>query len=234
VSSMPESSPAGQNAGGRRRASRWAIAALAVVGVLLLGFIAIQFVPVNRTNPPVTTQIKWDSAQTEALATRACMDCHSNQTTWPWYSYVAPASWLIYYDVQRGRQELDLSTLGTAGGPGQFTSHSGDLAYQVGQILAGSGQGEGERGEFRGQRPEGQRPEGQFQGQRPQQGQQGAGGATRNFSGFAARRIQEVIQNGTMPPEKYTLIHPSAKLTDAERQQLLEGFTNTLSQTAAQ
>lgn len=233
---MPESSPAGANTSGRRRASRWVIAVLAVVGVLLLGFIAIQFVPVNRTNPPVTTQIKWDSAQTEALATRACMDCHSNQTTWPWYSYVAPASWLIYYDVQRGRQELNLSTLGTAGGPGQFTSHSGDLAYQVGQILAGGGGGGegGERGEFRGERPEGQRPEGQFQGQRPQQGQQGARSAPGNFSGFAARRIQEVIQNGSMPPEKYTLIHPSAKLTDAERQQLLQGFTNTLSQTAAQ
>jgi len=40
---------------------------------------------------------------------RACMDCHSNQTVWPWYSYVAPMSWLVERDVRRGREEMNLS-----------------------------------------------------------------------------------------------------------------------------
>ena len=65
---------------------------LVILGMLVVAFIAIQLIPASRTNPPVTTSLKWDSPQTEALARRACMDCHSNETVWPWYSYVAPAS----------------------------------------------------------------------------------------------------------------------------------------------
>ncbi len=82
---------------------------LAVVGLLLLGFIAIQFVPVQRTNPPVTSEPNWDSPETRALAERACFDCHSNETVWPWYSYVAPVSWLVVHDVQEGRQVVNFS-----------------------------------------------------------------------------------------------------------------------------
>jgi len=86
---------------------------LVVAAVLLVGFVAIQFVPVQRTNPPVVTQLDWDSAQTQALAQRACMDCHSNETKWPCYSYVAPVSWLVAHDVEEGRREMNLSQLGT-------------------------------------------------------------------------------------------------------------------------
>lgn len=86
---------------------------LVVVAVLLVGFVAIQFVPVQRTNPPVVTQLDWDSVQTEALAQRACMDCHSNETKWPWYSYVAPVSWLVAHDVEEGRREMNFSQLST-------------------------------------------------------------------------------------------------------------------------
>jgi len=43
------------------------------------------------------------------LLRRACMDCHSNKTVWPWYSYVAPVSWLVERDVQRGRGHLNFS-----------------------------------------------------------------------------------------------------------------------------
>jgi mono/diheme cytochrome c family protein len=83
----------------------WAIAALAVA------FVAIQFVPYGRdhTNPPVTAEPSWDSAQTKALAKKACFDCHSNETVWPFYSKIAPASWLVYHDVQEGRDGLNLS-----------------------------------------------------------------------------------------------------------------------------
>ncbi len=55
----------------------------------------------------------WDSPQTRELAVRACFDCHSNETRWPWYSYVAPLSWLLSHDVDEGRQRLNFSEWGT-------------------------------------------------------------------------------------------------------------------------
>ena len=47
--------------------------------------------------------------KTQALAKRACFDCHSNETVWPWYSYVAPVSWLVYHDVMEGRGQMNFS-----------------------------------------------------------------------------------------------------------------------------
>lgn len=83
---------------------------LVILGVIAL--ISIQFVPVERTNPPVVSEPKWDSPETKALAERACFDCHSNQTKWPWYSQVAPASWLVTDHVQEGRAKLNFSEWG--------------------------------------------------------------------------------------------------------------------------
>lgn len=80
-----------------------------VVAVGILGFIAIQLVPVQRTNPPIVTEPNWDSPQTKALMERACFDCHSNETRWPAYSYVAPVSWLVAHDVNEGREKLNFS-----------------------------------------------------------------------------------------------------------------------------
>jgi len=80
-----------------------------IIGLGLLGFIAIQFVPVNRTNPPIVSEPKWDSPQTEALARRACYDCHSNETKWPWYSYIAPISWNVADHVTEGRKKFNMS-----------------------------------------------------------------------------------------------------------------------------
>ncbi len=84
----------------------------AVVLIALAAFAAIQFIPVDRSNPPVTTEPQWDSAQTRALAERACYDCHSNQTKWTWYSKVAPVSWLVAHDVEEGRSALNFSEWG--------------------------------------------------------------------------------------------------------------------------
>lgn len=78
------------------------------IGIAVL-FLAIQFVPVDRSNPAVQTQVP-ASAEARAILERACYDCHSNQTVWPWYSYVAPVSWLVAKDVQDGRDELNFST----------------------------------------------------------------------------------------------------------------------------
>ena len=80
-----------------------------VIGLVLFGL--AQLVPVTRTNPPVVTQVTWDSPQTEALFKRACADCHSNETVWPWYAYVAPVSWLVAHDVDEGRASLNISEL---------------------------------------------------------------------------------------------------------------------------
>jgi hypothetical protein len=91
-----------------RRGLRWLGIPVLAVGLLL---ILIQGVPYGRahTNPPVRQEPTWDSAQTRALAVRACFDCHSNQTDWPWYTNVAPVSWLAQRDVERGRRELNFS-----------------------------------------------------------------------------------------------------------------------------
>lgn len=78
---------------------------------LIVLFALIQVIPYgrNHTNPPVTQEVKWDSPRTRELAVGACYDCHSNLTTWPWYSNVAPGSWLIYADVEGGRSTLNFS-----------------------------------------------------------------------------------------------------------------------------
>ena len=82
------------------------------ITVALVGLFALaQLVPYGRshTNPPVQAEPAWDSPQTRALAKRACFDCHSNLTTWPWYSNVAPVSWLVQRDVDSGRSALNFS-----------------------------------------------------------------------------------------------------------------------------
>ncbi len=79
--------------------------------VVLVLFGLIQLVPFGRdhTNPPVADELPWDSPQTRGLAQRACFDCHSNETVWPWYSNIAPVSWLVARDVTEGRDEMNFS-----------------------------------------------------------------------------------------------------------------------------
>jgi hypothetical protein len=126
-----------------------------VGGVLLLTVIAILL----QTNPPVTSEPAWDSPQTRALAQRACFDCHSNETAWPWYDKLPVSSWLAVFDTIRGRRSLNFSEWST---------------------------------------------------------------------GRRSREVGEVIQNGSMPPSIYTLLHPTAILNDQEKQQLIQGLQNSL------
>lgn len=86
----------------RTRCISWAGAA--VVAALA----AIQLAPVSRTNPPVRTGVAAPAGVDEILR-RACYDCHSNETRWPWYSYVAPASWFVVRHVNHGRGDLNFS-----------------------------------------------------------------------------------------------------------------------------
>ena len=77
--------------------------------VVLVIFIGLQFVPTERTNPPVeTTSV--GAQPVMDLFRRACFDCHSNETNWPWYGKVAPFSWLVARDVNKGREVLNFST----------------------------------------------------------------------------------------------------------------------------
>lgn len=87
------------------RALRW-------VGIgVVAGLLVLQLVPYGRrhTNPPGQVEPRWDAPGTRVLAVRACFDCHSNETVWPWYSHVAPISWLAQRDVDEGRRKLNLS-----------------------------------------------------------------------------------------------------------------------------
>jgi hypothetical protein len=128
-------------------------------GLALVGlFAAMQLVPYGwkHSNPPVTAAAPWPSVATEKLAREACYDCHSNETKWPIYSYVAPVSWLVRNHVDEGRARLNFSEW--------------------------SGRGRG------------------------------------------ARRSADAIGEGSMPPSYYTLMHPSARLSSAERQQLIDAL----------
>lgn len=136
--------------------------ALITVGVLLL---LIQLVPYGRdhTNPPVVREPNWDRPLTRELAVRACFDCHSNQTHWPWYSHVAPASWLLQHDVDEGREVVNFSEW--------------QRTYEE------------------------------------------------------ASESAETIREGTMPPWYYVVLHPRARLSAEEKNELIRGLNATLGTT---
>ena len=143
---------------------------LILAGVVIGVFLLLQLVPYGKdhTNPPVVSEPIWDSPQTRALAVRACFDCHSNESVWPWYSNIAPISWLVQRDVDEGRQKLNFSEW---------------RAYK----------GNGESGE-------------------------------REEKEYEWDDIEEVIRSGEMPLPIYVIQHPEAKLTAAEKEQLIEGL----------
>lgn len=84
-----------------------------VIGAVLVA-VAIQFIPYGKTytNPPVVAEPTWDSPRTKELFNNACANCHSNQTIYPWYSKVAPVSWLVANDIEEGREHFNVSTWG--------------------------------------------------------------------------------------------------------------------------
>jgi hypothetical protein len=143
---------------GMKRKLKWTLAGLA--GALAL----LQLANPPRSNPPVTPGhdlLAAVSAPPEIASClrAACYDCHSYETRWPWYSRVAPASWLVAGDVRDGRERLNFS------------------AWPVDQ------------------------------------------------PGRAAKRLERVSEEvgyQNMPPRKYTLLHPDARLTAAQRQALMD------------
>src|SRR5437868_6559096 len=90
-------------------AARWARWALAFVLIVLIG---AQFVGANRTNPasrPEASLLKKTPPDVRAILDRSCRDCHSNETSWPWYSHIAPISWMLLQHVNAGRDRMNYS-----------------------------------------------------------------------------------------------------------------------------
>jgi hypothetical protein len=85
-----------------------------ILGLLVFLAVIIQFIPYGKehTTQAVMAEPKWDSPKTKELFARACADCHSNETKWPWYSTIAPVSWLVRYDVDEGREHFNVSMWG--------------------------------------------------------------------------------------------------------------------------
>jgi hypothetical protein len=94
-----------------------------IAGVLAV----MQIVPYGRThsNPATLQEPPWDSARTRELAVRACFNCHSNRTKWPWYANVAPVSWVVQADVEAARSVINFSEW----------NHTYDLALYSGQSI---------------------------------------------------------------------------------------------------
>jgi len=137
---------------------------LAILVILAVGFIFLQLIPYgkNHTNPAVVLEPPWDSVETRELAQKACFDCHSNETVWPWYSKIAPVSWLVQRDVDEGREKLNFSEW------------------------------------------------------------------NRKTEFEELDEVGEVIQEGEMPPLTYYPTHPEARLSNSEKQQLIQGLQNSL------
>nr|WP_269155440.1 heme-binding domain-containing protein [Leptospira mtsangambouensis] len=131
-----------------------------LVGVLLV----LQFFPIDRSNPPVKAEIQ-TSAETKEILKRSCYDCHSNETVWPAYSYIFPASLLISHHVEEGRDELNFSEFGLL---------------------------------------------------------------TEKKQNKKIYEIWEQVEEGEMPPKDYLLLHPSARLSDKDKEvlkQWSDGFS---------
>ena len=77
---------------------------------ILIPFLLIQFITVEKENPPVDNTIALIAPpKVMSVLKNSCYDCHSNETEWPFYSYIAPVSWIVYRDVKFGRDDLNFS-----------------------------------------------------------------------------------------------------------------------------
>ncbi|RPI89868.1 MAG: cytochrome C [Chloroflexi bacterium] len=93
-------------------------------------FAVIQLIPFgrNHTNPPIVSEPQWSSPEARALVKERCFQCHSNETEWPWYSNIAPGSWLIAWDVNRGRNKFNFS---------EWENHPEELEEMIDEIEEG-------------------------------------------------------------------------------------------------
>jgi hypothetical protein len=86
-----------------------------IIVIILVAFILIQFFPIDKTNPPPTPgmdflKIKNTPDKIARIIRTSCYDCHSNETTYPWYANISPASWWVKNHINEGRKHLNFST----------------------------------------------------------------------------------------------------------------------------
>jgi hypothetical protein len=90
---------------------KWRKLILILVAVAAATFLLIQFLPIGRAqgNPEVVAEPNWNSPETRQMAERACFDCHSNETDWPWFASIAPMSWIVQKNVTDARSHFNFS-----------------------------------------------------------------------------------------------------------------------------
>ncbi len=109
-----------------------------VAVALVVIFIAIQIFQPQRTNPPAIPSRSLSAhvalpADVHSSLMRACGDCHSNQTRWPWYSRVAPYSWVITDDVNQGRRRVNFEDWEAQESPKQANDHLVQICKEIRQ-----------------------------------------------------------------------------------------------------
>lgn len=92
--------------------------ALKIFGWAVLLFALIQLIPIDRTNPPLEgkhnfVEVMNTPTEVRQLLKTSCYDCHSNETVYPSYAYVAPISWSVKHHINKGRRHLNFSEWGT-------------------------------------------------------------------------------------------------------------------------
>jgi hypothetical protein len=107
-----------------------------LVLALIILLVVAQLVQPKRTNPPVIPSRSLEAhvqvpGRVQFVLRRACGDCHSNQTVWPWYSHVAPISWLITSDVNQGRHHIDFDDWEAQESPNEATEHLALICKEV-------------------------------------------------------------------------------------------------------
>ncbi len=108
-----------------------------IMMVVIVVVALIQFVPVQHSNPPVVDALVFTDPNAETIARNACYDCHSNETVWPWYAYVAPFSWYTISHVNEGRAALNFSDIaGTIAGARGARAH---IVYAEEEAEGGEG-----------------------------------------------------------------------------------------------
>ncbi|MFQ5583953.1 MAG: heme-binding domain-containing protein [Calditrichia bacterium] len=97
--------------------------------IILVIIVLIQFIPLDRSNPPVTSEIQAPPEVMKILK-NSCYDCHSNETRWPVYSHIAPVSWLVVSDVHEAREEMNFSEWGQIK-PGKQLKHLEEIVEET-------------------------------------------------------------------------------------------------------
>ena len=106
-----------------------------------VAFAALQLAPSHRSNPQIRAErtIEHNLAvppEVARILDKSCRDCHSSATRWPWYSRIAPASWLVTSDVEKGREAMNLSEWSVRNGKTPLTA-AGTLAAACEEVKAG-------------------------------------------------------------------------------------------------